>query len=78
MVLEFVNNVGVLTALFPLSVFIVGMLQQFEPDKLLWRTTFVWTLGIIALKYLVSLNILVLTPKLLKVLLGDNLNSILN
>lgn len=70
MVIEFGSNCGLLLAYYPLAVFLSGMEQQYLASKLFWRTTFLWTMGLVALKYIIGTRLLEIpfTP----ILLGED------
>lgn len=76
MVFEYVTNNGLLTVFYPVVAFLLGLVQQYQADKLLWRVTFCWTIGIVVLKYLIGMKIINFDPKFVAFMLGTNVLSL--
>jgi hypothetical protein len=76
MVIAYIKNNGLLTVFYPVVAFLFGLVQQYQADKLLWRVTFCWTIGIVILKYLIGMQILNLNPHFVEFIVGNNLLSV--
>jgi hypothetical protein len=76
MVIEFAINSGVFMVYYPFAVFLFGITQQYLAGKQCWRVTFMWTLCLIALKYLLALKILSLSTTYVELLIGRNPQTI--
>ena len=79
MVLEHVRNMGLLTALFPLTTFLLGIPHSYQAPKTIWRLGFIILLFPILIKFVIGIGLIddsIVDKKTIFLLIGDNLNSI--
>ena len=77
MVLEHLYNNSLLTFLYPVIVFVFGMVQQYQADRLVWVVTYIYTLAFVFLKYSMKLDLLKMDDSLVSLIVGTNPTSFL-
>ena len=77
MIMEFIFNMGILTVVYPLIVFLYGLTYTYQAPKWVWRLAFIFILFPLSFKFAISIGLLAVEPSLQFLLIGNNIDSIL-
>ena len=77
MIMEFIFNMGILTVVYPLIVFLYGLTYTYQAPKWVWRLAFISVLLPLSFKFSISIGLFTVEPWIQFLLIGNNIDSIL-